>query len=108
MKVIKVTAVVLGDSNCRGTSCCITDSDCTRNANANHRAYVNSRCDNKESCTVAVLREKIPCGYWGVRYNNDFERITYICIDAPQSKFTFESCHHSAVRGVHCPGIGIV
>ncbi len=89
MKVIKVTAVVLGDTHCRGASCCIVDSDCTYNANANHRAYVHRTCDNKQSCTVGVLQEKIPCGYWGVWYNNDFERITYVCEDDPQSKLVF-------------------
>lgn len=91
MKVIKITGVVLGDSDCRGDWCCIKDGDCTRNPNVNHRRDVDSTCDNRRSCTIRVLQEKILCGWWGVRSENDFERITYICIDDPRSKLAISS-----------------
>ena len=90
VKVIEVTLVVLGDSGCRGTSCCIKDNDCTRNANANHVTDVQNRCNGQRSCTVNVIKEWITCGYLNLPSNNDFERITYNCINDPQSKSTKE------------------
>ena len=86
MKVIKLTSIVFGDTYCLGSSCCIKDNDCTGNPNVDHRTDVRRRCDNKQSCVVGVLQERIPCGYWGVWYRNDFERITYLCTDDPRSK----------------------
>lgn len=91
-KVIQIISVVLGDSDCIGTSCCIKHSDCTRNANSNHRKNVHHRCDNKQSCTVRILTEAITCGVWGTRSDNDFERITYICVNETQSKLTVLRC----------------
>ena len=86
MKVIEVTDVVIGDSACLGTSCCIRDSDCTGNANANHVIDVHSRCDGQSSCIVDVVREEFGCGYLGFRSQNDFERITYNCRNDSRSK----------------------
>ena len=90
MKIIKNTVVVLGDSNCLGATCCIKDDDCTRDANENHAMDVHNRCNGQSNCTVNVIKEEIPCGYSTDRWsNNDFERITYNCIDDPQGELVF-------------------
>src|SRR5688572_16935847 len=85
-KVIKITAVVLGDSYGIGAVCYIRNNDCTHSANENHTMDVQRRCDNKESCIVDVFKEIIPCGFLGSSTENDFERITYICLDDRRSK----------------------
>ena len=85
-KVINITAIVLGDTDCFGATCCIKDNDCTRDANADHVSDVHSRCDGQSNCTVDVIQEWITCGYLNLPSNNDFERITYNCIDDPRSK----------------------
>jgi len=92
MKVIQTTDVVLGDTRCLGSSCCIKDNDCTRDANAFHITDVHRRCNGQRSCRVNVIKEEIDCGFFG-KSNNDFERIKYNCIDDPQSKSAFVSCH---------------
>ena|SRR6218665_673195 len=87
MKVIQIVAVVLGDSYCSPVSCCIKYSRCTYFANESHTADVHRRCDNKNSCTVTVVQERIPCASWGWWVaDNHFERITYVCVDYPRCK----------------------
>ena len=90
MKVINISDVVLGDTGCLGATCCIKDNDCIRDANANHVMDVHLRCNGQSSCTVNIIREEIECGYIIDRWsNNDFERITYTCINKRQSRLDF-------------------
>src|SRR5688572_24967324 len=86
MKIINITAVVLGDYNGIRTGCNIKDDDCTRDANARHTMDVHRRCDGQRSCTVDVIKETISCGITPSK--SDFERITYDCIDDPRSKLS--------------------
>jgi len=93
MKVIQITALDLGDSDCSGASCCIKDDDCTTSANARHRLNAHLACDNKQRCEIGVLPEKIPCGYFGWwSTNSDYERITYNCVDNPRCKLEILDC----------------
>ena len=94
-KIIEIKAVVLGNSSCRVSKYCIKDY-CIRNASANHKKNVQSKCDSRRSCTVKVLKETIrpPCGKRTKSdFESDFESITYDCIDSPQSKLDFVSYH---------------
>lgn len=91
MKVIKIMDVVLGHFECLYESCCIKDRDCVRTANKSHRTYVNRRCDNKQSCSVEVLKANVTCGYSNSLISNNFERITYNCRDKARSELAFWS-----------------
>src|SRR6218665_3835641 len=85
LKVIEVTDVVLGDSECKDNSCCITDQDCTGTASATHVTDVQHRCNGQINCTVEVIKELFAC-VSEFNSSNDFERITYNCIDDKRSK----------------------
>lgn|SRR6218665_2848960 len=86
MKVINITAVIVGNSKGIESGCHIMYNNCTRFANENHTTDVHRRCNYQTNCAVDVFKEVTPCKFLFNSSSSGFERIIYDCLYDTQSK----------------------
>lgn len=79
--VIRLQAIQLVDSRCFGRNCCPRRDDCSGTANTHYQRLAHVRCNGQPSCSLHTDRRRIPCGLAGFPVYNDYQRITFSCID---------------------------
>jgi hypothetical protein len=85
-ETIQVTNIRLYDSSCVGSNCCPATNDCNGAASSSHTSAVQSSCNGQRKCAVNVETRDIGCGWLAPR--NDYETITYDCLNGPTTATT--------------------